>query len=114
MTARCLRKGPRQDGLPARVSTLALINRLPMVGSFVQLGTSPHRRFRICRSTFFVWGSACSTTAYMSLVGATLYDGASSSPTAVASYNSDSSARSCTDTYLPHMPSVLPEHPLAF
>jgi hypothetical protein len=54
-----------------------------------------------------VLGSACSTTPLTSLVGATLYDGVRSSPTAVALYSSTKFARSCTDTYLPHTPPVL-------
>jgi len=50
------------------------------VPGFHHAGTRPHRTARTSRSASTVSGRARSTTAYTLLVGATLYDGASSWP----------------------------------
>jgi hypothetical protein len=64
-------------GFSATVSIRALIIRLPIDGSFAQDGTSPQRSTRSCRSVSPLGSpppllGGRSTTAYTSLVGATL------------------------------------------
>src|SRR5947208_11805253 len=58
----------RNDGLSAIVSALALIIRLPIAGSFAQLGINPHF---IC--FMYLWPSSPTTTTFW--VGAMLYRG---------------------------------------
>src|SRR5699024_10096220 len=93
-------------GFSVIVSERALIIREPILGSFAQDGTHPHLTVLLTCRTGSASGcsrGARSSTTFTRWVGAMLYDGGSSSPTAsVASYAASKSPRVLVLAYRPH------------